>query len=51
MGEGIVAALAREILTLNEELARLDALISEKVSEHQHAEVLLSMPGFGPVSR
>ena len=49
MGEGIVAALAREILTLNEELAKLDALISEKVTEHQHTEVLLSMPGFGPV--
>jgi transposase len=49
VGEGIVAALAREILTLNEELAALNALISEKVTEHQHTEVLLSMPGFGPV--
>lgn len=35
--------------TLNEELAELDAMISEKVIEHQHTEVLLSMPGFGPV--
>jgi hypothetical protein len=33
MGEEIVAALAREILTLNEELAELDALISAKVTE------------------
>ena len=49
MGQEIVAALAREILTLNDELAELDALISEKVSEHQHTQVLLSMPGFGPV--
>jgi transposase len=49
MGEGIVAALAREILALNEELAELDALISEKVIEHRHARTLLSMPGFGPV--
>lgn len=49
MGEGVVAALASEILILNEELAALDALISEKVAEHQHTEVLLSMPGFGPV--
>jgi transposase len=49
MGEEIVAALAREILTLNEELAELDAHISAKVTEHQHTEVLLSMPGFGPV--
>ena len=49
VGEGIVAALAREILTLNEELAELDALIGEKVTEHRHARTLLSMPGFGPV--
>lgn len=49
MGEGIVAALAREILTVNEELAKLDVLISEKVTEHQHTKVLLSMPGFRPV--
>ena len=49
LGELIVAALAREIITLNEELAELDALISEKVNEHRHTQVLLSMPGFGPV--
>jgi transposase len=49
MGEEIVAALAREILILNEELTKLDEVISEKVTEHQHTEVLLSMPGFGPV--
>ena len=49
MGEGIVAALAKEILTLNDELADIDARISEKVTEHQHTQVLLSMPGFGPV--
>jgi transposase len=49
VGERIVAALAREILTLDKELADLDALISEKVTEHRHARTLLSMPGFGPV--
>lgn len=49
MGEKIVASLASEILALNEELAELDAMITEKVAEHQHTEVLLSMPGFGPV--
>ncbi|MDI3214069.1 transposase, partial [Arthrobacter sp. AL12] len=26
-----------------------DALIREKVTEHRHTQVLLSMPGFGPV--
>ncbi|PVZ52240.1 IS110 family transposase [Arthrobacter sp. H-02-3] len=49
LGEMIVAALAREILTLNQELADLDAHISEKVTEHRHTRTLLSMPGFGPV--
>lgn len=49
LGEVIVVALAREIITLDQELAELDALISEKVIEHRHAQVLLSMPGFGPV--
>jgi transposase len=49
VGEGIVAALVSEISTLNEELAELDALISGKVAEHHHTQVLLSMPGFGPV--
>jgi transposase len=34
---------------MNEELAELDGLISEKVTEHHHTQVLLSMPGFGPV--
>ena len=49
VGEGIVASLARELLALNSELAELDALITEKVSEHRHTQSLLSMPGFGPV--
>ena len=49
MGEGIVASLAKEIRALNDELAELDAMITEKVTEHRHTEVLLSMPGFGPV--
>jgi transposase len=49
LGELIVAALAQEIITLNKELADLDALISEKVTEHRHTRTLLSMPGFGPV--
>lgn len=49
--ELIVAALAREGITLDIELAELDVLISEKVSEHRHAQTLLSMPGFGPELR
>ena len=36
-------------MTLNKELANLDPMISEKVTEHRHTQTLLSMPGFGPV--
>jgi transposase len=46
---GDCGGLAREIVTLNRELGELDALISEKVIEHQHTQVLLSMPGVGAV--
>ena len=49
LGEQIVAALAQEIITLDKELAELDALISEKVTEHRHTRSLLNLPGFGPV--
>jgi transposase len=49
VGELMVAALAQEIMTLDQELADLDVLISEKVAGHRHARTLLSMPGFGPV--
>lgn len=49
VGELIVAPVTREILALNGELAELDALISENVTEQHHAAMLLSMPGFGPV--
>ncbi len=47
LGELMVAALAQEIMTLDKELADLDALIGGKVTEHRHAQVLLSMPGYG----
>ncbi|RAX47111.1 hypothetical protein DQ354_02615 [Arthrobacter sp. AQ5-06] len=40
---------AQEIVTLDKELAELDALIGERLAEHRHAQTLLSMPGFGPV--
>ena len=49
LGEQIVAALAEDIITLDEELAELDALISEKVTERRHTRTLLSTPGSGPV--
>lgn len=45
----VVAKLAREVIALNEEIAETDALIEGRFRDHPHAEVILSMPGIGPV--
>lgn len=45
----LVARLAREVTTLDEEIAETDALIESRFREHPHAEVILSMPGIGTV--
>ena len=49
VGSALVAKLAAEITTIDEELAKLDREITERFHQHDSAEVLLSMPGFGPV--
>lgn len=46
-GAGIVAALARTVLALHDEVTRTDKQIETRFQEHQHAGILLSMPGFG----
>ena len=45
----VVAKLAREVMTLDEEIAETDLLIEGRFHDHPHAEVVLSMPGIGPV--
>ncbi len=35
-------------MTLDEEIAEIDALIEARFREHPHAEVILSLPGMGP---
>ncbi|WSA72881.1 IS110 family transposase [Streptomyces sp. NBC_01718] len=45
----MVAKLAREVMALDEEIAETDVLIEGRFREHPHAEVILSMPGIGPV--
>ncbi|MFF9217131.1 IS110 family RNA-guided transposase [Streptomyces viridosporus] len=46
---GMVARLARQVLSLNEEIAETDKLIEGRFRDHRHAEVILSMPGLGPL--
>ncbi|MFF4393996.1 IS110 family transposase [Streptomyces sp. NPDC001552] len=45
----VVAKLAREVMALDEEIAETDALIEGRFRDHPHAEVILSMPGLGPI--
>jgi len=49
LAAAMVAKLAREVMALDEEIADTDALIEGWFRDHPHAEVILSMPGLGPV--
>jgi transposase len=44
----IIAELAGSILALDERLKALDAQIQETFGEHPQADIIQSMPGFGP---
>ena len=46
---GIVAELARDVLALDQRLTQLDAQIEELLARHPQAQVIQSMPGFGPI--
>ncbi|MET3932137.1 IS110 family transposase [Arthrobacter sp. OAP107] len=48
-GSALVARLAEQISTLDAEIDDVDAQITELFRQHDSADVLLSMPGFGPV--
>ncbi|NGO81886.1 IS110 family transposase [Streptomyces sp. YC504] len=45
----LVHTLAKEVMRLNEQVAAVDKLIEARFREHQHAEVITSMPGIGPL--
>ncbi|MET8633096.1 IS110 family transposase [Streptomyces sp. NPDC004680] len=49
LAAAVVARLAREVTVLDEEIAETDALIEGRFRDHPHAEIILSMPGLGPV--
>lgn len=49
LAAAVVAKLAREVIALDEEVAETDALIEGRFRDHPHSEVILSMPGIGPV--
>ncbi|MFD7917616.1 IS110 family transposase [Streptomyces sp. NPDC059752] len=43
----MVHTLAKEVMALNEQVAELDKLIEARFRDHQHFEVITSMPGLG----
>ncbi|MGC5655764.1 IS110 family transposase [Kocuria nitroreducens] len=49
VGSALVGKLAAEITAIDAELTGIDHQITERFQQHESAEVLLSMPGFGPV--
>ena len=44
----IVATIASEIQTLHQTIDDVDRQIAERFRQHEHAEILISLPGFGP---
>lgn len=45
----MVARLAKEVMTLDTEIGDTETMIEDRFRRHRHAEIILSMPGFGVV--
>jgi transposase len=43
----LVARLAKEVMTLDTEIGETETMIEDRFRRHRHAEIILSMPGFG----
>jgi transposase len=43
----MVARVAQEVINLDTEIASTETMIEERFRRHRHAEIILSMPGFG----
>jgi transposase len=47
LAAAMVARLAEEVMALDTEIGNTDAMIEDRFRRHRHAEIILSMPGFG----
>lgn len=47
LAAAVVARLAKEVMALDTEIGETDAMIEDRFRRHRHAEIILSMPGFG----
>lgn len=45
----VVHTLAKAVMVMDEEIANIDGQIAARFGEHRDAEVILSMPGMGPL--
>ncbi|MER7578222.1 IS110 family transposase [Streptomyces sp. NPDC126514] len=45
----LVHTLAEEVMALNEQISEIDKLIEGRFREHELADIVLSVPGIGPV--
>jgi transposase len=49
LAAAMVARLAKEVMNLDTEIGEAETLIEERFRRHRHAEIILSMPGFGVI--
>ena len=49
LAAAMVARLAKEVMSLDTEVAETETMIEERFRRHGHAEIILSMPGFGVI--
>jgi transposase len=49
IGSTLVVRLAAEITAIDRDLVELEAQLTDRFRQHEAAEILLSLPGFGPV--
>ncbi|NHP18474.1 IS110 family transposase [Rhodococcus sp. IC4_135] len=45
----MIARLAQAVITLDAEIAELDTAIEERFRRHRSADIIVSLPGFGPL--
>jgi transposase len=49
LAAAMVARLAKEVMALDTEIGDTDAMIEDRFRRHRHAEIIVSMPGFGVI--
>jgi transposase len=49
LAAAMVARMAKEVMSLDTEIGDTDAMIEERFRRHRHAEIILSLPGFGVI--